>query len=141
MIETVPAIVCDICKAYLALPRLLIKEYLEITIGIHDEVFSQWEPPMPVMKATLVICLEHGQFPVLVDDISKIVSFDILGINQAELDHSRGHFITAVQIVNGHGEFFNLRVNKEDFIKILCKFPIFAHVLYREWEKPLDQPC
>ncbi len=141
MIETVPAVVCDVCKANLAIPRLLIKEYLQVIVGIHPEAFPEWEPPMPAVQASLAICLEHGEFPILVAGISEIMGFNVEGTNQPELEPGLGHFITAIEIIHGHGRFFNLQTNREKFIQILSKFPIFASILCRGWEMSLNQPC
>ncbi len=133
MIE--PAAVCDVCRKILALPRLLMVEYLQITVGIHPDAFPEWEPPMPIVHASLHLCLDHGFFQTLVDEISEIVGYSVESINQPEAEEGFGHFITAIEIIHGQGRFFNIQINKDDFARILCKFPIFAHILHKGWRE------
>lgn len=133
MIE--PAVVCDVCQKILALPRNLMAEYAQITLGIHPDVFHEWEPPLPFVQASVDICMEHGFFQTLVDGISEIVGYNVESVNEPEIKEGCGHFITAIEIIHGHGRFFNIQVNRETFTRILCKFPIFAHILHRGWRE------
>lgn len=90
---------------------------------------------MPLVQKSLDICLEHDIYQVLEHGISQILGRNIEGLNQPEFEPQLGHFISATEIIHGHGKFFNIQINKEDFIKILCKFPIFAHILHQGWNK------